>query len=299
MSIHNYFKLEECKDFKELESACLPLTEAKETWVFRGQENAKWSLETTFTRACDLCALPKEKRVTCEGLMRREFRRRTHQYINNPPRASHTDEWLALMQHYGAPTRLLDFTYSPYVAMFFAFEKAAPSSDVAIWAFNTTWNEAGLKRFSKPLAAAYSEYQNNRDWEKFSQVLKKSSIPKSYILNFNPFRLNERLTYQRGLFLYQGDVSLRLDQNILDFTDIKINKEKGFIKFKVHNDEQGKTRTEALKRLDCMNITRATLFPDFEGFASSFSSRIPTLFMKQSETILDYDYDLSNPNTNF
>ena len=32
-------------------------------------------------------------------------------------------EWLALMQHYGAPTRLLDFTRSPYVACFFALEE--------------------------------------------------------------------------------------------------------------------------------------------------------------------------------
>src|SRR5438093_2893211 len=35
-----------------------------------------------------------------------------------------TLEWLALMQHYGAPTRLLDFTYSFWIALFFAFEEA-------------------------------------------------------------------------------------------------------------------------------------------------------------------------------
>ena len=32
-------------------------------------------------------------------------------------------EWLALMQHYGTPTRLLDFTRSPYVACYFALEE--------------------------------------------------------------------------------------------------------------------------------------------------------------------------------
>jgi hypothetical protein len=41
------------------------------------------------------------------------------------------------MQHHGAPTRLLDFTYSIYVAAYFALESA--DADAAVWAVNAPW----------------------------------------------------------------------------------------------------------------------------------------------------------------
>jgi hypothetical protein len=52
------------------------------------------------------------------GLLRR-FKRQAHHYISNPPEENDPLEWLALMQHYGAPTRLLDWTYSFFVALYF------------------------------------------------------------------------------------------------------------------------------------------------------------------------------------
>lgn len=58
-------------------------------------------------------------------------------------------EWLALMQHFGAPTRLLDFTQSPYVATYFAVEDA--TEDSVIWAVNESWvrNQAGRLALEK------------------------------------------------------------------------------------------------------------------------------------------------------
>ena len=53
-----------------------------------------------------------------------DFRRRAHHYIQSPPSPDEHLEWLALVQHHGGPTRLLDFTKSFYVASFFAVETA-------------------------------------------------------------------------------------------------------------------------------------------------------------------------------
>ena len=55
----------------------------------------------------------------------REFMRRAHHYLPDVPRDDNWLEWLALMQHHGAPTRLLDWTYSPSVAVHFALSHAA------------------------------------------------------------------------------------------------------------------------------------------------------------------------------
>jgi hypothetical protein len=64
----------------------------------------------------------------------RIFKRKAHQFLHHVPALDDDLQWLALMQHHGAPTRLLDLTWSPYVAAFFALECA--TGDAAVWAFN-------------------------------------------------------------------------------------------------------------------------------------------------------------------
>ena len=92
------------------------------------------------------------------------------QYGVDLPVDGETDEWLALMRHHGAPTRLLDFTYSPYVAAYFAFEDAEPRDSVAIWAVNTSWC-AEASRYKYPeVAPSIESYEHMRDSESFNQV---------------------------------------------------------------------------------------------------------------------------------
>ena len=66
--------------------------------------------------------------------MLRQFQRRAHHYCKDLPDFDQKLDWLALMQHYGASTRLLDFSHSFYVAAYFAVENA--TKDSAVWAVN-------------------------------------------------------------------------------------------------------------------------------------------------------------------
>jgi hypothetical protein len=93
-------------------------------WLFRGQRSHSWELETSLERCCNRQKISPQHRSRIEQELFREFRRTYQQYSQHIPDLDSAIEWLSLMQHHGAPTRLLDFTYSIYVAAYFALEAA-------------------------------------------------------------------------------------------------------------------------------------------------------------------------------
>src|SRR4051794_8101362 len=100
-------------------------------WAFRGHSSAEWPLVTSLERLSLLGGTPPGFLGNTEFWILHEFRRRAHILLPSAPAPECHLEWLALIQHYGGPTRLLDFTHSFYVAAFFAVENAV--ADAAIW----------------------------------------------------------------------------------------------------------------------------------------------------------------------
>ena len=94
-----------------------------EQWLFRGMQRANWHLETSLEHSCvEHYEQDLSNAASLENILTREFRRRYYNHRVGIPDPVGL-EWLSLMQHYGAPTRLLDFTYSFFIAAFFAVEK--------------------------------------------------------------------------------------------------------------------------------------------------------------------------------
>jgi hypothetical protein len=239
---------------------------ARRGWLFRGQRVANWTLKTSLERCCERLDVIPEKRRPIEDRIIREFRRAYHQFANHVPNRETTVEWLSIMQHHGAPTRLLDFTYSIYVAAYFALEDADSSADSAVWAIDAPWTvQQAIERLAaggKPEAKRMKRPFMDDD-EKEAQRLFMDEPYVASAWPINPFRLNERLRVQEGAFLVQGDISKPFQQNIEALSATPTPEHA----LKIVLPEA--LRQEALKTLWSMNISRAALFPGLDGFARS------------------------------
>lgn len=233
-------------------------------WLFRGESSKIWEPKTLLERCCDRLAIRPTLRRTIEDRMIREFRRAYHQFALHVPDRQAILEWLSIMQHHGAPTRLLDFTYSAYVAAYFAVEQA--EEDCVVWGIDGPW---ALQRSEELLRSAgksntdqmYKPFMDED--EKIAQSLIMSKPYVSAAWPVNPFRLNERLRVQQGVFLIQGDISRPFRDNLEALS--KGRRSKHIVRIVIPKSK----RTEVLKRLWSMDISRAALFPGLDGFARS------------------------------
>lgn len=268
----------------------------KDKWIYRGQKEAKWGLTTSLDRAFQNYKLKtaKEKKNAEMNLIR-EFKRRYNQYSKYVPDISNDIEWLSLMQHYGAPTRLLDFTYSIFIGAYFALEEVHPNENknckhksededyFALWAINSKWakketiNNLKKKKVKETYVKLFKKFLTNDPL-----LLQKNSLKQKGIHPFNIFQkivfydsiipfvcpvntiiLNERLTSQKGLFMCPGKVDKNFENNLIQLKNHDDNKY--VIKIRIPKG----IRLEIMKYLFEMNISRTTLFPGLEGFAKT------------------------------
>jgi FRG domain len=103
-----------------------------DTTVYRGHRVAGWPLQPGILRARP--RIPDTYEFV-ERILLREFQEKIRLLIPQLPRDDW--EWLALAQHHGLLTRLLDWTANPLVALFFAVEKSS-EGDSAVWCAQPT-----------------------------------------------------------------------------------------------------------------------------------------------------------------
>jgi hypothetical protein len=248
-------------------------------WLFRGQERADWELRTSLERCCEKLTQGDRKHAHIERQLIREFKRAYHLHAQHPPTEAAAVEWLSLMQHHGAPTRLLDFTYSIYVAAYFALERA--NGDCAVWAINAPWllyeavnmyDRAG----SRSARLLYNPTEVRT--ERIAHRLLFRSAPQKLAFSLSPFRQSERLRTQRGTFIVPGDVSFSYEENLAAVPGWRdaANFKKIII--------PAKLRKRAMESLHAMNISRRSLFPGLDGFAQSLNIYHPSFGPSPYET---------------
>lgn len=238
------------KTWNGLTNAINELFIAFPSYVFRGHSQSNWLLESTLDRA-----LKKIKYDKKEIFIKTHFEKfkdeiRGRRGLN--PKDLTEDEIWALGQHYGLYTPLLDWSASPYVALFFALmdDKKSTTGKCCLWALHK---------------GAVNKINNWYETEKITD--KKVEV-------VNPsLDENSRLLSQRGLF-----TKISANNNIENWV-LKSEAKLDIVLFKFEFPQS--LKETAIDYLSLMNVNYSSLFPDLYG-----SSMISNMFLDQMDNLI-------------
>jgi hypothetical protein len=220
------------------------------SFAFRGVPDARHDLSTSLNRHEGAFA-PVERDLL------RAFRK--YARAGTQPCESIWD-WLALAQHHGLPTRLLDWTFSPYVALHFLTENPEQyGMDGAVWCVDyhetnqllpqplqTQLKEEGADVFTAEMLGTVAG-----ELSTFDRMTKHP-----FVLFFEPPSLDDRIVNQFALFSVMNGPKLRLD------TFLESQK-RGVSRLIV----PASLKWEVRDKLDQANVTERVLFPGLDGLS--------------------------------
>ncbi len=230
------------------------------SWAFRGQENSGWPIFSSLSRYFQSFDVHRKAWAFQEERALRIFRRKAQLYLNLVPDVHDAFQWLALMQHHGTPTRLIDFTWSPYVAAYFALKNS--TEEAAVWAiFPPLIDHSDAQEIRK------GEIINTQKmWIRERGHYEKYFLPgkKPFVITGGPEVMNQRLTAQSGTFAVPGVIDESLESVLADYP----RHDELIVKFVLDTTN---LRKEAMRDLYLSNIRETTLFPDLDGMARSIA----------------------------
>jgi hypothetical protein len=231
--------------------------EVRDSWIegtdyfdpwFRGQPNSSWPLEPNIFRY-DL--------LNCEDEIRAEFQRRAPQYMTEAPPSDYWG-WYFLMQHYGALTRLLDWTDSALVALFFALNRTSKSpedlEDSVVWMLDPWWLNRTVFRHDAILLPDFD------DAKSYLREVYSGSITPTLPAAIDPPFIARRVAVQRSHFTIFGsrrDALMQLGQT------------PGAHLIKLVIAKEAAPRITA--DLATLGVTDTSIYPDLKGLADELT----------------------------
>ena len=228
------------------------------SWWYRGCGKSSYTLTPTLYRHPSATAIEALMKLETDIVDR--FKERSLPYLS---RNLHGDwEYLFLMQHYGVPTRLLDWTENPFFALLFAIISAdhnwidgniTYSDDASVWILDpVTWNRWALEHITFE-GTIISVGDRNLDWYQ-PKPANLEVLPNEPLAIYGAHN-SPRIVAQRGVFTIFGKSTDAMEDKQVPAKTLR--------KVILPSD----SLSEILDELISMGITDASIFPDLEGLA--------------------------------
>lgn len=225
-------------------------------FVFRGLSRTTHGLQPSLNRKCP-------NKLELERNLLRNFKKYASQEIS-----SHENLWdiLSLAQHHGLPTRLLDWTFSPFIAAHFATEDTDKFDiDGAIWALNFVECHSHLPRELSTIlleedAKGFSTEMLGKPVRTFEQLLSLGSGDSAFPVFFEPPAIDSRIVNQYALFSVMSDPNVTIDSWLK-------NHEAYYFRIII----PASVKHEIRDKLDQINITERIIYPGLDGLCKWLS----------------------------
>jgi len=230
-------------------------------YVYRGLEDASYSLTTTLNRLG-------------ESHLEKHLLRNFRKYSQIDHRDKSIWNWLALAQHHGLPTRLLDWTYSPLVALHFAVANFSSfDKDGIIWAANYVDTMNSLPdQLSCIIKEEGSHIFTAEMLDRAVKDLKGLEKLKAedFCVFFEPPSMDNRIVNQYAVFSMMSNPNTTMS-NWLPKREVRY--------FKIIIP--AKLKWEIRDKLDQANINERVLFPGLDGLATWLKRHYRDLRLEQ------------------